>query len=271
MKCAGSRPISTLTPHMPGNAEHLPAHANTLAAGETPRSITLGDRIVPYTLRRAKRRSIGLAIDHRGLRVGAPHRASLTEIETLILRHADWVEKKLDEWQSRPGPNLLTIVDGMHLPMFGQTLEIRLATGNNRILWNESGHFDQHPILTLCLRSPAEAPRLLEKALRERAHRLFSERLGHFAEKLGLSTPPLSLSSARTRWGSCSLKTGIRLNWRLIHFSSHIVDYVAIHELAHLHEMNHGRRFWAIVAQHCPEYRAIRKELNRQAASCPRW
>lgn len=256
---------------MPGHAELPLAHEHMRAGGETPRSIALNDRIVPYTLRRARRRSIGLSIDHRGLRVGAPHRASLTEVESLILRHADWVAKKLDEWQNRPRPTCVEIVDGLHLPMLGQTLEVQLATGNNSAFWDEQPASTPCPVVTLCLRSLTDAPRLLEKALRERAHRLFGERLGHFAEGMGLSAPPLSLSSARTRWGSCSLKTGIRLNWRLIHFSPHIVDYVVIHELAHLREMNHSRRFWAIVAQHCPEYRAICKELNRQAASCPHW
>jgi hypothetical protein len=258
---------------MPWPAELPLAHEHTLAVGETPRSIALNDRIVTYTLRRARRRSIGLSIDHRGLRVGAPHRASLTEVESLILRHADWVAKKLDEWQSRPRPAIVKIVHGLQLPMLGQTLEVKLATGNNRTVWNEQpGPVSAaSPVLTLFLRSPTDAPRILEKALRERAHHLFGERLRLFADKMEFAAPPLSLSSARTRWGSCSLKTGIRLNWRLIHFSPYIVDYVVIHELAHLREMNHGRRFWAIVAQHCPEYRAICKALNSQAASCPRW
>ena len=81
----------------------------------------------------------------------------------------------------------------------------------------------------------------------------------------------MALSSARTRWGSCSRRTGIRLNWRLIHFPLPIVDYVVIHELAHLREMNHGPRFWAIVATLCPDYREQRAELRRLAVTCPDW
>ena len=252
---------------MPSQAELPFAVDHPLAADEISRTIALGDRIVPYILRRARRRTIGLTIDHRGLRVGAPHRAAFTEVESLIRKHADWVTQKLDEWRSRRRPESLSIVDGLHLPLLDQTLQIRLASGNNRIFWNESSDLQ----LTLCLRSPNDAGRILEKALREKAFEHFTVRLAHFADQLGLPPPPLALSAARTRWGSCSRKTGIRLNWRLIHFPPQIVDYVVVHELAHLREMNHSPRFWAVVGQICPEYNALRAELNRLAANCPRW
>ncbi|WP_301102402.1 SprT family zinc-dependent metalloprotease [Propionivibrio sp.] len=252
---------------MPWQAELPLGTTKPLAADETPRTIALGDRIVPYVLRRARRRTIGLSIDHRGLRVGAPRRASLLEVESLILHHSDWVAQKLDEWRSRRRPDALKIVDGARLPMLGESLEIRLALGSNRAIWNEHAA----PILTLCLRSPSDAGRLLEKTLREKARRLFAERLVHYAERLTLTVPALALSAARTRWGSCSLKTGIRLNWRLIHFPLSIVDYVVAHELAHLREMNHSPRFWSIVGQLYPEYKAARDELKHLAAHCPHW
>ncbi len=252
---------------MPWQAELPLASEKPLADNETPRTIALGDRIVPYILRRAKRRTIGLSVDQRGLRVGAPPRASLREVESLILQHGDWVAQKLDEWRSRRRPEPLRIADGTSLPFLGESLHLRLALGSNRALWNEQAS----PILTLCLRSPADLHRVLENALRGKARQLFAGRLDHFAAQLGLTVPALSLSAARTRWGSCSVKTGIRLNWRLIHFKLHIIDYVVIHELAHLREMNHSRRFWAIVEQLCPNYRTVRNELNELAAHCPHW
>jgi len=238
-----------------------------LSADETSRTIALGDRIVSYVLRRAKRRTIGLSIDHRGLRVGAPRRASLLEVESLILRHGEWVTQKLDEWRTRRCPDLLPIVDGAQLPLLGGQFEVRLALGANRAVWGAQSA----PVLTLCLRAPADAGRVLEKALRERARELFLERLAHYAALLGVVLPCLSLSSARTRWGSCSSKTGIRLNWRLIHFPLHVIDYVVAHELAHLREMNHSRRFWSVVGQIYPDYRAVRDELKGLAAQCPLW
>ena len=253
---------------MPLPAENLSSTGTPLGADETPRSIALGERVVHYVLRRAKRRSIGLTIDHRGLRVGAPRRATLSEVEALILRHRDWVAQKLDEWQQRPQRQSLTLTDGLQLPLLGSTLELRLTCGSNRVVWNEAGPVR---VLTLCLRAPSDAGHLLEKALREKALSVFSERYRLFASRLGVTPPPLSLSSARTRWGSCSLRSGIRLNWRLIFFPLDSLDYVIAHELAHLREMNHSQRFWMVVEGLYPNFRQARDELKKRAADVPLW
>lgn len=234
---------------------------------ETSGSIRLGEQVVPYLLRRAKRRTIGLSIDQRGLRIGAPPRATLKEVEAIILRHGDWVMQKLDEWRNRETAAPIDIVDGMRLPFLGAALEIRLASGNNRIFW----HATEQATLTLCLRPQTSPGRLLEKALRDQALALYQERLAHYAGLLGVGVPRLSLSSARTRWGSCSLKSGIRLNWRLIHFPLRIIDYVIAHELAHLREMNHSPRFWSVVERIYPDFRQARGELKQLAANCPHW
>jgi predicted metal-dependent hydrolase len=230
--------------------------------GETPRTIALPDRIVPYLLRRARRRSIGLSIDHRGLRVGAPLRTPLAEVEALILKHGDWVARKLDEWRERRRAAPLLLADGVRLPYLGGWLEIRLGRGRGQAFWSE----DAMPVLTLLPRSPERAGALLEQTLRRRALSIFGERLARQAARFGIDPPPLAISSARTRWGSCSLKTGIRLNWRLIHCETRLIDYVIVHELAHLEEMNHGPRFWAIVGEHFPDYRSAREALKKLSA-----
>ena len=247
---------------MPWQAE-LPLDLKTPAAGETPRTIALGDRIVPYILRRARRRTIGLTIDQRGLRVGAPQRAPLIEVETLIRKHGDWVTQKLDEWRSRRSPEPLRLTDGTRLPCLGGEVEIRLSEGNNKSTWNANG------TLTLCLRAPEHAGGVLEKAFKARALEHFHAAMAAHALRFGVPTPPLRLSSARTRWGSCSQRSGIRLNWRLIHFPPQIIDYVIVHELAHLREMNHSPRFWAIVAHYCPDFRAARDQLKQLSATLP--
>ena len=246
---------------MPASAERA------LAAGETSHTIALDDRLVAYVLRRARRRTIGLSIDERGLRVGAPQRTPLHEVEALILRHGEWVVQKLDAWSTRPRARKLAITDGVQLPLLGSPLTVRLALGANRALWNEG----REPVLTLLLRQPSDAGRWLEKALREKARALFAERLAHYAAKLALPAPRLALSAARTRWGSCSRRSGIRLNWRLIHFPPHVVDYVVAHELAHLREMNHGPRFWRHVEEIFPDYLSARSALNELASRCPQW
>lgn len=227
-------------------------------------AISLGGRLVSYQLKRSRRRTISLSIDHRGLRVWAPSAARQADIDSLLREHGNWVLDKLDAWKDRAPPPILEIADGLVLPCLGNELTIRLATGANRAVWSADGRQ-----LTLCLAKPADARRVLEKALRERVREVFQERLQLLAPRLGVPMPTLALSSARTRWGSCSSRGSIRLNWRLVFMPLPVVDYVVAHELAHLKEMNHSPRFWSVVEGLCPDWRERRTELKRLGLVCP--
>ena len=233
------------------------------AAPEAVRSIVIGNQTVAYQLRRSARRTIGLAIDHRGLRVGAPQRARLGDIEGLIRQHGQWVLDKLASWRERPAPGKLVVGDGTTLPVLGAPLTITVTPiGRARHQWVGDR-------LHLWPSATTDANQLLEKALREKARTVFHERLGLYAPRLGVAVPPLRLSSARTRWGSCSHHGGIALNWRLLFMPLAIVDYVVAHELAHLREMNHSQRFWSVVEQLCPDWRARRLELRQLGRQIP--
>ncbi len=184
---------------MPSLAEPPGSDERPLAAGETWRTIALGERTVAYVLRRARRRTIGLSIDHRGLRVGAPPRASLRDVESLIVEHGEWIGRKLDEWRTRCPPQPLAIIDGMQLPLLGKPITIRLALGNNRCLWNPQG---AEPSLTLCLRAPAERrARVLEQGLPRERPALFKKRLAQYAPRLGRSLCHPSPCRRRVRAG----------------------------------------------------------------------
>jgi predicted metal-dependent hydrolase len=223
---------------------------------EASRCIVIAGQAVDYSLRRSRRRTIGLAIDQRGLRISAPLQARDGDIETLIRRHGQWVLDKLAAWQQRPAPEKLAVSDGTVLTILGQPLTITVtALGRARWQWvGDKLHLWPSPT--------TDAGQLLEKALRDKARAVFSERLAHYAPGLAVTPPPLRLSSARTRWGSCS-RHGIALNWRLLFMPLPIVDYVVCHELAHLKEMNHSPRFWSVVEQLCPDWRKRRLELRQ--------
>lgn len=223
---------------------------------EAERRIAIGGQEIAYHLRRSRRCTIGLSIDHRGLRVGAPQGARLGDIEQLIRRHGQWVLDKLANWRERPPPSKLEIVDGCQLPILGRNLGITV-TPIGRARWQWIG--DR---LHLWPSASTDARQLLEKAMRDKARTVFLERLAIHAPRLGVEVPPLRLSSARTRWGSCSQHGGISLNWRLLFMPLPVVDYVVCHELAHLREMNHSPRFWAVVEQLCPDWKARRLELR---------
>ena len=120
-------------------------------------------------------------------------------------------------------------------------------------------------------------PGLSEWQLQERvriwfqaeARRVFAERLDWYAARLGVQYRALALSSAGTRWGSCTVEGNIRLNWRLIHYALPLIDYVVAHELAHLKEMNHSPRFWATVETVYPDYEGAKAALRKRSQEMP--
>ena len=233
------------------------------ALAEATRRIAIAGQAVDYHLRRSRRRTIGLAIDQRGLSVGAPLQARLGDIESLIREHGQWILDKLADWRSRPTPERLVVSEGAVIFALGEALTVTI-TPASRQRWLFSD-----PKLHLFVPPAVEARVVLEKALRDKARSVFAERLAHYAPQLGIAAPPLRLSAACTRWGSCSHHGGISLNWRLILMPLPVVDYVVAHELAHLKEMNHSASFWSVVQQLCPDWRARRCELRQFARRIP--
>lgn len=226
------------------------------------RRVLVGDTVVPYVLRRSRRRTIGLTIDHAGLRVGAPARAAQKDIEALIQRHGEWILSKLSEWVGRDRRPTTRVIDGATIPYLGAPATVRIETGGNRFVWDGT-------TLTLHLAPGSSPPEALRQALCDRAKFVFAERLARYAADMGLAVPRLGLSSARMRWGSCHRERGVRLNWRLIHMPQRLIDYVVVHELAHLRQMNHSPRFWHEVGLIIPDYRECRQELRTAAARLP--
>jgi len=229
------------------------------------RHIVLAGRLVSFRLRRDRRR-LALRIDERGLAVGAPRHITLNEIEAFLRQHADWVLEKLDEHASRSVHRHLPIHEGARLPLLGKEVCVRITAGGNRGYWSESATGGE---LWLAARPAADLALLARRALQRRALEHFRPRLAAMVARIDQPLPPLALSAARTRWGSCSTRSGIRLNWRLIHLPPELIDYVIAHEAAHLLEMNHSPRFWAVVETLHPDWRTARQELKRLGAALP--
>jgi predicted metal-dependent hydrolase len=117
--------------------------------------------------------------------------------------------------------------------------------------------------------TPAQIRDAVQAWRMSQAKALFTERLNHFAPRLGVQWQRLSLSSAATRWGSASANGAIRLNWRLLHHKLAVIDYVVAHELSHLRVMDHSPRFWHTVESVMPDYAERRSQLK--AELLPPW
>jgi predicted metal-dependent hydrolase len=236
------------------------------------RRIVLGQYAVDYELKRSSRRSIGFMIDDDGLHVTAPRRATLPDIDNAIRAKQRWILTKLHERGERRAKRAerapLRWEDGACLPYMGGEITLRL----------------QEAARSHCVFDPATRELLVgvtaglsEWQLKERvklwfqaeAKRLFVERLDLYAPQLDVRYRSLTLSSAGTRWGSCTVAGNIRLNWRLMHYALPLIDYVVVHELAHLREMNHSPQFWAVVGSVFKDYDGARLELRRRSHEMP--
>jgi predicted metal-dependent hydrolase len=236
------------------------------------RHIQLGRHSIDYELRRSSRRSIGFMIDDDGLRVTAPKRVTLAEIDSSIRAKQRWIITKLGERGERRAQReqVRTVewVDGAELPYLGEdiTLLLEEATRSHCIYDEEQRTLRIGVVPGLSEWQLKERVRLW---FNEQATRIFTERLDLYAAKLGVEYSSLTLSSAGTRWGSCTVHGSIRLNWRLIHFALPLIDYVVAHELAHLIEMNHSAQFWATVETIYPDYDGAREALRVRSQQLP--
>ena len=231
------------------------------------RRIQLGHTDVAYAFRRAKRRTIGMAVGPDGLEVSAPRWVSVGEVELALREKADWIARKLvemDERQQQLGAARIDWRDGVVIPYLGNDLQVVLDS--TQALKKGAAHLDG-TVLRLGLPIHADAAQIRDAAqawLMRQAKELFTQRLDHFAPQLQVQWRKLSLSSAATRWGSAGADGGIRLNWRLIHHKLDIIDYVVAHELSHLRVMNHSPQFWETVERVVPDYAKRRRVLREQ-------
>ncbi|KAG0194347.1 hypothetical protein DFQ28_000593 [Apophysomyces sp. BC1034] len=246
-------------------AAHRRAAGRTTAAGRYPAALGPFRRppALDYRLKRSARRTIGFSIDGSGLAITAPHWVTIADIEAALADKQRWIFAKLAQWQARTEQRALPQIawaDGTRLPYLGKPLTVALTSPSGT-----PRHDPLCAVLALGLPPDAHAQQIKDRVqgwLQQEARRLFGERLEIYAQRLGVRHSAYALSSAATRWGSCSSDGKIRLNWRLIHFPLSIVDYVVAHELAHLREMNHSPRFWNTVASIFPEFREARRSLK---------
>ena len=217
---------------------------------------------VAYLFQRVRRRSIGFVVGPDGLEVRAPKWVTLKEVELGLQERGEWVLRKWAELQEKQ-KNIRQIEwrEGASLDYLGAPIHLQLSPQNGRSELN-----DQRQLL-LALPHSAEASQIRDAVqawLMREAKTLFERRLNHFAPLMGVQWRRLSLSNAGSRWGSARVDGAIRLNWRLIHLKPEAIDYVVVHELAHLHEMNHSPAFWKVVADILPDHLERRKALQKE-------
>ena len=219
---------------------------------------------------RSRRKTLALYIQPDGqVLVRAPLRLSQAYIDAFVQDKAAWIRLKQDEIRRQSERC------GRHagLPHRFETGERFLYLGETYPL--ELVERQSQPLLLdrafeLKRSSQGQALGVFETWYKVQARATFTIRLNELSAQTGLHYARLRLSSARTRWGSCSPTGTISLNWRLVMAPPAVIDYVIIHELAHLKEKNHSARYWARVEQLLPGYRSLRAWLKSNG-DCLAW
>lgn len=212
-----------------------------------------------YRLSRvARRKRIHLQVDEMGtLVVRGPYHCTHRDAQAIILANRAWALKALERVEKEhhsPPP----LEDGRPLPYLDGEFRLRLTEGNpSRVdlradeLWVQATRLDEKDISAQ-----------LETWYRNRAREHFAERLSRYAPGLDVRVQRLTVRDQKTRWGSCSSRGTISLNWRLLMVPSDLADYVVVHELCHLRHMNHSPRFWETVQGVLPRWRESRARLR---------
>ena len=230
-------------------------------------SIEFNGKLIGYTIIRSARRkkTVEITLDpQQGVVVRSPARTPRREITALVQKRAEWILSHATEDILRPTPRRFTDVE----TLFYMGREIPIATcataasGITVNLENDAFH----------IASPADLPEderteksraAIERWYRREASRLLPEIVALWQAKVSSKKPAqVLIRNQRKRWGSCSSDGSIRLNWRIIMAEPALIDYVVVHELAHLAVMDHSPRFWKQVERTLPDYRARRKRLN---------
>jgi predicted metal-dependent hydrolase len=220
----------------------------TFANGET----------ISYLLERRSRRTVGLKITTEGLVVHAPRRIFEFQLNQILQEKSNWILSKL---QAREANQIEKIewVDGEHLLYLGQDIVLKLVADIKK-----STRFEHNALIVHAPEANMHSAcsRMVLMWYKKQAMQDFARRLEILSAKLGVPTPPLTLSNAQSRWGSCNSRGEVRLSWRLVQAPPNIINYVICHELAHLKQMNHSPKFYAVLESLFPNHKAAEKELK---------
>lgn len=214
--------------------------------------------MIEYTLIRSKRKSIAIHIKKDAtLEVRAPHRTSIAEIEKLILLKEKWIKKRLAEIQIKNEKKAEFHLNyGDYLKYKGRKYSIVSLKGNRIGYQNETFYFPDN-LNTDQIKDCAV------QICKELAKRDLIKKAVEFSKEMKVSPAGIKINSAKTRWGSCSGKNSINFSWRLIMADDYIIDYVVVHELAHIKQHNHSPAFWAVVKEVFPDYKEREKALKK--------
>jgi len=209
-----------------------------------------------YTLTRSNRRTVAIHIRNGAVEVRAPIKMPKHEIDNFVISKENWITKRLAiSREQAMRRNNFALTYGDHVTYRGKRYPITKKPGDH--VGFDGTSFYMPPDL-----SPEQIKRACIRVYRMLAERDIIKRAYLFAVIMAVLPSDVRINSAKSRWGSCSGKDSVNFSWLLIMADDDLIDYVIVHELAHITELNHSSRFWAIVERVIPEYRELKARLR---------
>jgi len=222
--------------------------------------LPVGSRPLPLLMvrnPRARRYLLRLRPDGTA-RVTIPRGGSTAVAQQFVERHAAWLERQFQRLQAQPRKPAAWSI-GTEILLRGDA--VRIEAGFN----GESGIIHFGGELIRVSDPTADLRSAIEGHLRKLATRKLPPRVLELATRHGLTVRRITVRSQKSRWGSCSRRGTISLNWRLIQTPAFVSDYICLHELTHLRQMNHSPRFWREMERVCPDYPMAERWLKEHS------
>jgi predicted metal-dependent hydrolase len=214
--------------------------------------------------RQARRYTLRIHPASREVVLTMPLRASVREAKSFAERHGGWIAARLARL-----PPAQPFRDGAVIPLRGEPHRIVHRPGARGTAWVECDAGGEQRI---CVAGgAAHIGRRVEDFLKREAQRDLAAASHRAAKQLGVAVRRVSVRDQSSRWGSCSSTGRLSYSWRLIMAPPFVLDYVAVHEVAHLKEMNHSPRFWRLVAAHCPDAARAKAWLDTHGGDLHRY
>ena len=219
----------------------------------------------PVQVRRTgRKKTISIAVQDGVVVILAPKHVPNREIRDLIARKAPWLRKTLQAQALRPKFRERRFVDGETFTYLGKDYELKVLPGIDPNPRLRGDRIEVHVPLGL---PPDRSSRSVRAAFlrwyKERAEAVTSERTRHYAALMNVRPHRILLRDYKSMWGKCTAAGAITYNWKLVMAPRDIVDYIVVHELAHLHHLDHSPRFWKQVEAVLPDYRERRTWLRQ--------
>lgn len=231
--------------------------------------LAAGGVLVPYRIIRSarRRRTLELRMDAEGVRVAVPLRTPRHEVDDFVRSRVDWIRKHLAADGRLARPEFAT---GDLMPYLGRRMPLEVVEGTGRTARVQTDLLGLRVTLARSANDRREAVQdALRRWYRDRAVEEITARVEAWAARAGYQPRRVMVRDQKRRWGSCAKDGTLRFNWRLIMLEPSVVDYVVVHELAHLVRPHHRPAFWAEVERLVPDYRARRTALAEQGAVLP--